>query len=502
MSLHSVISIVAKNYIEPHHSPLFDTARQLATINVAFGFSGSAQIKNIHPPCGEKLWANGYKEALKGLQCRHVDEDVLKKANVRTRRGKRKVLVNMEDVRRVILMRHANKIEKWIACKCGIDVPASHTILSMMLPFTGEIDTNHINNVYNTCIEFERLMPSFLELDGAVEYIKDVFTKKTYITLADIADALTPLEHCQRVAAHIATRMAIASIHTQIALKNVVLLQDLILSSVVAPGPHAIVRAHQVRNAYYNMPAQELVQDCVKFIMTGEPREVISKLESEEYAKLAVIEEATQYGVQDHEAFLHALVNYDLSTCADLVWVLRIDKELKERAALYDLFVEVDLNTFTYVVMDVLDVDGFSASQVIDMFAPNSFVSHEELERKLCDFPSIRAMFDRYHVVKNATEVDDVLGKFVMHGLYIGPEMPSSDIVECVTMYMEEVDFLMKKTDFDEIASATDNDTARMAIVYNAVQRDTIETLPRSLRWLGSQIAMDTLKNAWAKAYE
>lgn len=453
MTLHTIASIVARQYIEPNHSPLFDTARQVARMNVAFGLSGIAHIQPTHSPCSPKTWAENYDDAMDGLRCEHVhgtNEDFLTQASVKIRDDGS---INMDDVREAVLRAHDN-IENWIACKydVSIDSDDKRKILSTLLPLTNILDKIQVKNVLNVCHEYHCLNPSFLCDAKALKYVRSLFYSCDSISLADIAECLTPQDKYKEVVIHLATQWSSST-----------LLQKHLESTDIDPIQGAMQRATLVRSSYNYRPSCNLVQECTDFIMTGSSSHVIDKLKSREFLIQAVMEEAEENDVQ-HHGYLLSAIEYgrDDNEVAEIMLTVIQTKSFDEEACSLDMSIDYTFHNEFYEILEVYDlIDDYTGNDILDIyFKDKHWEPYEKSDEFFCKLEFMRTIFDNFNNMVRTFKAlrchkfkeyitYNVCKEYVFCGEYNGPSMSwCCDTVECVCIRARDIYYKILEASF------------------------------------------------------
>lgn len=453
MSLHSALRIVA-NHFEEQHCPLFDSARQLAVMNVAFCLTGPAKLQSRHPPLPGKLWVGGVTEAMKEYKCNHIrcsDKHFIATARVRTRcvgynkKGKQRVKVNMQDVRNAVLAAHGGHIGEWIACKCDIDY--SHkdklllrNVLSAAL-HVQTLDYYRIRHVWDTCKKCATFVPSFATNSLALEMVKNSFHHSAPFNTAVLANEFMAKEKQLDIIIEEATKSCTSP------LLRTALAREL---SHTSPVSGALLRANNVCSAYMNRPHSSLVRECVDYIVYGGEVDIIDKLRSDEFRVLAALEEAKEYDLDSDPVLLERLED-DIDGYLGLIHFLRGFRNVQREATRLHLELDVyeeELGHEYYMIEAITDqLTGMSAETLLScrwIRSPNTRYESYNLDIRdqvYGDLEYVREVFDRYANLKDALsevgiDIDDHLRDEVCRTYIVYHEDAME--LEQVVEYMQE----------------------------------------------------------------
>jgi hypothetical protein len=431
--------------------PVYDAERDVTKMNVALCTRGEARVPRRPSAPKPATYSSGEAQAM--VQCSHFSRDAQKTLKDVRRTGKRKKLLNGDDVRKIVYEAHGNNSASWLTCAIG-SLSLPEWFASLWLPMRDAITKEKrelISRVWkalHAVAEPSSPVPS----EDVIEFVRrcrDQHIKGNYRTEA--ADLPSTCITKRR----------------DVVLSNI---NGNVLDALITLGYDAFPCGAARRSIYmcdYQWVPSALLTSCVDFVTTGHED---NSMGEDLFERLL----ATQAEAAVEMAVAHG-IPHDEDEDPDVLFEI-IDMTLRRRSVAGS-FEALGMEVIFHQGEDVIEVVTDAVSRVsssdigltdgIELWTPWHGKRSARHIATLCP-EEMRECFDRHVGLIHALECrglkmredSRVCSEYVMDGTYGGPsfefcECPCEDEVQCVVELMAEMEFLFGTTGTKHFANFT-----------------------------------------------
>ena len=510
--------------------PVYDPERDIASMNTAFGSTILIDDERRHPV---KEYT---RDSLRAVHCHHcVGEWSFDAKGVRTR-GRRKGLLNGEDVHRLVLGAHGGDSSTWLACHVSrqllplktLEFPRWYMQLWLPIPHAQEVDVRLIRSLW---IALERHVFN----DGGICAPSDDVVAFVNEQRSGVKGEIYPWAESIELIRICAAAADIPSASDSERRKFAVNSTDGNLSRALAEcgddafPPGSVSRALRLSQLSQHWTASVMLRECVSFVTRNS-----TEGENFDDRLFASRTEAAREMSMEHG------VDVGESTDADAIFEV-IDLHLRKREVVGPfeaLGMSVKFSSTDDYSKDNINeiedsVSGFSSReiglrhgcQVWEDYGPRRYNNSRCVET--FDAEELREIFDRRLEIRDALDERGIeiradsmtCREYILYGTYSGPsfemcaEVDDEDPIECVVELMDEMRFLYKTRTYPqyrEALSSSDMDReeaseyAKLAFLHTYVVVDgrPESELPVRLRTLFRGSEAGCLEEAYEEATE